>query len=238
MTDDEIKNAAAAFAKLNKKKIAKDLTRVEKFLPDETPVSVFMAGSPGAGKTEFSNRLIEILREGRKHDVLRIDTDDLRSLIPGYEGGKSSLFQFASSILAEKIHDLAIDNKQSFIFDGTFSDHDRAVANLERSLRKRRYVTVVYVYQSPEIAWKFTKDREKRDGRNITKEIFIERFLGAFDTIGKIAMQYSGRVDVFFVKKDIIKNEVEKIVEIIPENGTVANLVGKVYSKEELEKLL
>lgn len=47
-----IAEAALVFAQANKKPIAKRLTDPRVYLPEESPVSVFMAGSPGAGKTE------------------------------------------------------------------------------------------------------------------------------------------------------------------------------------------
>ena len=55
----KIKENAVSFANANKESIAKEITRTDVFLPEENPVSVFMAGSPGAGKTESSKNLIE-----------------------------------------------------------------------------------------------------------------------------------------------------------------------------------
>jgi len=91
---DEIKQQATIFAKREGKNIAKELTNPNIFLPDKIPISVFMAGSPGAGKTEFSrNVILTILEDSTKHNVLRIDGDDLRAKIPGYTGSNSCLFQ-------------------------------------------------------------------------------------------------------------------------------------------------
>ena len=95
--DEEVRQAAVQFAKNNKKEIAKRLTDPELYLPDKEPVSVFMAGSPGAGKTEASIELLErYSTDGIR--VLRIDPDDLRREIPGYIGTNSWLFQGAVSI--------------------------------------------------------------------------------------------------------------------------------------------
>lgn len=55
----KIKTEADAFANEHKDKIAKEATDVSIFLPEINPVSVFMAGSPGAGKTESSKNLIK-----------------------------------------------------------------------------------------------------------------------------------------------------------------------------------
>ena len=113
MTEEErIRKEAEEFARAHKKEIARELTDVNRFPPDTIPVSVFMAGSPGAGKTESSLRLIERL-SGDGHSVLRIDSDDLRSRFPSYTGKNSSLFQSATSIIADKMQDLAIEQSQN-----------------------------------------------------------------------------------------------------------------------------
>lgn len=138
MTDEErrIEESAIAFAKANKNKlaIAKRRTDLERFPPSKHPVSVFMAGSPGAGKTESSFRLIEELTGGRD-GVLRIDSDELRSEFAEYNGANSYLFQGATSILADKMQDLALHNNQSYVFDGTLSHLGRARKNIQRSVR-------------------------------------------------------------------------------------------------------
>ena len=56
MTSEEkrISDAAIEFARANKKDRCKALTDPTVYLPEQKPVSVFIAGSPGAGKTESS----------------------------------------------------------------------------------------------------------------------------------------------------------------------------------------
>ena len=136
---NDIKNEAIRFARKNKKEIAKRLTNPQVFLPDQEPVSVFMAGSPGAGKTEASKALLDELENVEKsRKVLRIDPDELRSEFEHYSGDNAWLFQPAVSILVDKIHDLALKQRQSFILDGTLSNHEKALENITRSLEKKR----------------------------------------------------------------------------------------------------
>src|SRR3989344_4958057 len=134
MTEDErIEQEASDFARVHKNEIAAELTDLTTFPPDTRPVSVFMAGSPGAGKTESSLWLIESL-SGGGHSVLRIDPDDLRPRFPNYTGKNSSLFQPATSIVADRMQDLAIDQSQNYVFDGTLTNLRRARENIGRSL--------------------------------------------------------------------------------------------------------
>lgn len=118
---EKIKTKALRHAKTHKKSIAWRLTDTQLFLPEAEPVSLFMAGSPGAGKTETSIALLEAF-DASGVRTLRIDPDELRGEFEDYSGANSWLFQGAVSILVEKIHDLALKQKQSFILGGTLSN--------------------------------------------------------------------------------------------------------------------
>lgn len=238
MDNESIKSEALAFAHKNGKQIAKDLTDLNIFPSKESPISIFMAGSPGAGKTEFSKNIIKLFEKDNNHQVIRIDGDDIRLLLPGYTGNNSSLFQNAVSIIVEKIHDRVLSQKQNFIFDGTFSKYEKAADNIKRSLNKRRRVFIFYVYQNPETAWRFTKKREEAEGRNIPKESFIEQFFGAKDTVNRIHDEFKNQVTIFLVKKDFEKNTVEKVLEIKPENPSIDDCIQHVYTKIMLNETL
>ena len=86
----KIKENAEEYARLNKNQIAKDIT--SKYESELNPVSVFMAGSPGAGKTESSIWLIKELSK-KENSILRIDPDELRKHFAEYTGKNSDLFQ-------------------------------------------------------------------------------------------------------------------------------------------------
>jgi ATP-dependent 26S proteasome regulatory subunit len=125
MTDKEIIEAAIKHARANKKAIAKKLTNTQKFPPEEQPVSVFMAGSPGAGKTEASKNLLESLNAS---NVIRLDADELRNYFDLYDGKNSHLFQGAVSILVEKVFDMALKNSQSILLDGRWGLNTKNVS--------------------------------------------------------------------------------------------------------------
>lgn len=238
MMDEEIRLAAIEFAKRNKNRIAKELTDKKKYLPDTIPVSAFMAGSPGAGKTEFSKSLIKTLEENSDRRVVRIDGDEVRPLIPGYTGNNSHLFQGAISLIVEKMHDMVLHQKQSFVLDSTFAKYEKAVSNIRRSLERNRPVFIFYIYQRPEVAWKFTHARELAEGRNIPKLAFIEQFLGAGETVKRISDEFRDSVVVFFVKKDFERNTVENIVKIEPDKAQVDDYVRERYTKRHPRKML
>jgi glutaredoxin-related protein len=240
MTDEEIQAAAIAFAKKNKNRIANELTDVTKYPPDTVPASVFMAGSPGAGKTEFSKRSIEILERNSNitHDVIRIDGDELRLFFSDYTGTNSYLFQGAISIIIDRIHDRVLEQGQTFVLDGTLFDYEKAAKNIRRSLSKGRPVFIFYVYQEPTVAWKFTVAREQAEGRNIPKSAFIDGFLGARDTVERIQEEFGTEVVIHFVKNDFERNEVSTIAELGHQGKKIDDYLPKRYTKDELETLL
>ena len=241
MSDEEIRIAAIEFAKHNKEKIAKELTDKTLYLPSAMPISVFMAGSPGAGKTELSRNFISLLGDfgDELRGVVRINGDDVRARIPGYTGSNSNLVHGAASLIVEKMHDLVLHNNQNFILDGTFSKHEKALKNINRSLGKKRSVFILYVFQKPEIAWKFTEARERVEGRNIPRQVFIDEFLGAMQTVKAIHKEFGneGNVHIFIVKKNYESNLVED-VETDPQQDFIDRHLDDGYTPEALEKLL
>lgn len=242
MTEEEVQAAAITFAKQNKNRIARELTDRAKYPPDAVPVSVFMAGSPGAGKTELSKNLIEILEKNSttKHGVIRIDGDEIRGFFSDYTGANSYLFQGAISIIVDRVQDLVLEQKQTFVLDGTFFDYERAAKNIRRSLGKGRRVFVFYVYQEPEVAWKFTQAREKTEGRNIPKSAFINAFLGARETVSRIRKEFGKEVVITLIQRNFEQDTVETIVQVeIQQVGKqIDDYIPKRYTRDELENLL
>lgn len=231
MTEDEqdIHDRAMEYARTNKKRIAQELTDNNTFPADEYPVSVFMAGSPGAGKTESSRNLIKRITKNQD-GILRIDSDDLRKYFVEYNGTNSHLFMGATSVLADRMHDLALEKKQNFVFDGTLSHLDKAWDNIKRSLDKRRFVQILYVYQEPLQAWQFVQEREKRDGRKIPREAFIEQYFKARENVNALKKGFGKNIQVDLVIKNIdgsdfrYKENVDIIDNYIPEKYTQSDL--------------
>ncbi len=212
----DLSEEAIKYVKDNKKKILSDFVNEELLESRDVPVSFFMAGSPGAGKTEFSKNWVKLLddlmksKKSSNFKIARIDPDEIRSILPGYNGKNSNLFQDAVSLVVNKIYDFVLTKKYNILLDGTFSKFDQAKNNIERSLRKNREVHIFYVYQDPIKAWEFSKKREILEGRKIELDVFVEEFFSAKDSVDKIKEHYGKRVVVDLIKKDY-QNKVEKI---------------------------
>lgn len=231
-TDEEL--SKAAIKHMRQKEILNSLIArfcdPIKYPDDSHPISVFMAGSPGAGKTEFSKNLIKEIG----HGVIRIDPDEVRNLIPQYTGGNAHLFQYAVNIGVDKIFYHALAHNQNFILDGTMANFNKAHENIERTLKQRDFVEIFYLFQDPVIAWDFTKKRELVEHRNITKEAFIKSFFGSQKTVSQIKSLYKDRVKLNLVIKNFTNNQEEFKKDI----EKIDKYLKQSYNVEELERIL
>lgn len=229
VAEQRIWDDAMKFARSNKKLIARRLTAIDVYPPEDEPVSVFMSGSPGAGKTEASVALVNLFTNS---PILRIDPDELRNEFDEYQGGNAYLFQGAVSILVSKILDCALAQRQSFLLDGTLARLDVARSNVDRSLAKGRFVQVLYVYQNPLLAWEFVKARERAEGRRILIDHFVEQYFSARDVVNALKLEYGKDVHVDLLLKHIDNSDrlykagVEKIDYHIPERYTREQLIA------------
>jgi predicted ABC-type ATPase len=232
--EQQIADEAVVFAKANRREIARRLTSLSFFPPDDFPVSIFMAGSPGAGKTEAS---LEFLARFETPTV-RIDPDLLRSEIPSYTGGNSYLFQRAISVLVDKVHDQVLKQNQSFLLDGTSANFDVVARNIRRSLRKQRFVLILYVYQDPESAWKFVAAREQVEGRNIPPHEFIRQYFSAREVVNRLKTEFGHAVTVDVLIKNengttrMYRENIQRIDDHIPEKYDQTSLARMLNANE------
>ena len=209
-SDDKIRKEAIKFIKKNKKLIISKFADLNKFPSSQKPFTVFMAGSPGAGKTEFSISLIKQLEEKDPNTkIVRIDADEIRDIIPQYDKTNSNLLQPAASIGVEKLFDHVQSYSQNVVLDGTFANYDVVLKDVKRALGKNRKVGIIYLYQEPKIAWEFTKKREKLEGRFVPLNTFIQSFLNSRENVNKIKKEFGTKVRLSLVIKNF-ENRVEK----------------------------
>ncbi|WP_328287971.1 zeta toxin family protein [Lactococcus lactis] len=202
-----------------------DIVSNKKQLIDKT--AVFMAGSPGAGKSEVASSIASIYP-----DYVVIDADYFRSKFPDYNGKNSSEFQKAASWLVEQSFRYVIENGYSFILDATFALIS-SNNNIKRALKNHFKPLIFYVYQEPLIAWSFTKKRERIEGLVVPKQTFINAFFKSRENIIRAKTKYP-ETELNIVLKDFDNNiadvhfDAENVELIIPQN----------YTREELEEEL
>lgn len=201
--------AAVNFIKQNKGFLYKKFVSLKVVKPEKKPLSIFMAGSPGAGKTEISRRLI---RENNLK-VVRIDADEIRKLIPQYTGTNSDLVQAAASRGVHILHDYVLKNNYNMLLDGTFAYAD-ALRNIRRSLKRKRFVHIIFVYQSPIVAWRFTKAREITEGRRVPRQTFVNGLFRAMENVRRVKEEFGDRIQLHAIVKNFEKNTEEEFLDI------------------------
>jgi UDP-N-acetylglucosamine kinase len=194
MTEEEkqIEQAAVRWIRrtVNKRALIEQFASPDTYKPSESPTIIFTAGSPGAGKTEFIKGFREPMERLFGVQLAVIDPDAVRDLLPGYTGSNSYLFQRAVSIAVDDLSRHVLKQNLSAFVDGTLSDYQRAHQNIEQVIEHYGTVMVCYVFQHPAIAWHFTQLREVVEGRNIQKDDFINKFLGAKETTNKLKADF------------------------------------------------
>lgn len=228
--DQILATKAERYIKEHSRELIKHFADPDRFASSRPPVSLFMAGSPGAGKTEFSKRLVE---QFSGKPPVRIDADEIRDLLPGYNGTNASLFQKACTIGVNKLLNHVIKKDIDFILDGTFA-YAHAASNIERSLQHGRKVEIYYLWQDPRIAWRFTQAREAEEGRRVTKNVFVSAFLAAQKNVRRAKDLFQDSIEINL----IIKNFETDIETFIPNIHSLEELLPKRYTQEDLENAL
>lgn len=171
-----------SWAKSIRTRVANKAANPAIYPPDERPISIFMAGTPGAGKTEWRKSFFKAIN----FKILQIDPDEFRCALPYYIGSNSHLFQIATSLITERVLDRAFEKNISFVLDGTLSSWGPAYKNIKRSLDRGRKVQIFFIHQDPCASWEFVEAREKIEGRRLTPDAFISSYFGCRDVITKI----------------------------------------------------
>ncbi len=216
--DEEIQVEAYEYIKSNKQKL------INFFLEKKNTHKkiFFMAGSPGAGKSEMALTLQE------KYNLDIIDTDEIRRICPRYNGKNSSLFQRASSRGVSILINESFKKEYSFILDGNFSDFDMQKNNIERALKRDYEIEIYYIYRPLIIAQEYTKIREEKEGRKVPDNIFYNKFLNSITTVNKIKKQYSNiKINFYNLYDDLVLKDINNLDEVISKS---------VIMKEDVQK--
>ncbi|WP_256200729.1 zeta toxin family protein [Vibrio mediterranei] len=232
LSDEQIVEKAVKEAKRLKKKIARAL--VDHLPQEESAVSVFMAGSPGAGKTETARNMIKTFMSESGVELVHIENDELRKEFEDYNGINSPLFQRPATLLVEAIHDRALKKDVSFILDSTLSSLDKAKDNIQRSLKRGRYVLIIFVYQEPEQAWCLVKAREIVEGRRVPEEVFVNQFMESQRVVSELKKLFKDQIDIIFIEKNIDGKNERPHFNV----SDIDALLRKKYNRESLEAIV
>ncbi|HEY6736838.1 MAG TPA: zeta toxin family protein [Candidatus Saccharimonadia bacterium] len=225
---------AITFVKANKRNLIERFANPQEFTSTPHPETFFMAGSPGAGKTEWSRNFLQAYKETHGVNILRIDPDDIRAAIPGYTGNNSDEVQGGAALAVQKILDHALTKNLSFLFDGTFAKYDLAHQNIERAIRHDRRPVVLYVHQDPLVAWDITKARELREGRMVPKETFINAYFSSRENVNQCKAEFGDKMYLYLINKNADTLQYKYEINIT----NVDHYLKAPYTRELLEEKL
>ena len=162
-----------------------------------TPAVFFTAGSPGAGKSELINQRLHVFS-----NILVIDADEFRRLLPYYEETNAPLFQRAASNLVEYVYMKATAEGLDIIMDSNFASFKNAEFNLSLALERGYLTAIDYVYLDPALAWAYARQRK----RKVPLSVLKNNFMKCRSTIKKVLKdeRFIGRVQVtvYYREKD------------------------------------
>jgi UDP-N-acetylglucosamine kinase len=210
LSSEEEDEKAIAYIKKHKKELCEYFASDEIYSSFEKPTSIFMAGTPGAGKTETAISLNKELNTPAVH----IDADSIKAWIPEYTGKKSFVFQGASAIGVDILYGHILKKNKSVILDATFANYEKAHQNVWRSVKRDRPTQIFYVYQDFDLSWQFTIAREKQEGRHVPKEVFQHALKNSGKNVLKIKKEFGNSIAIYLVEKNF-KGQTEKIYDNI-----------------------
>ncbi len=231
MPNSDLEEKAKKWVRDNTNILIEKFADPVKFPGVSNPFTIFMAGSPGAGKTEYSKSFIKGYDPNTK--IVRIDADEIRDMIPDYTGGNAYKFQGAAALGVEKLYDQVQKKHQNVIVDGTFSDFKKGLQDVERALHRHRKVGIFYLYQDPLIAWEFTKKREKVEGRHVSKDMFISSFFLAKENVNKVKKILGDKIELHLVEKNYTNEQENTKFNI----DMIDNHLKIKYNEQDLERL-
>jgi predicted kinase len=196
------------------------------YVADTAPVTVFMAGSPGAGKTEISRELVKQFKTKAVH----IDADEIRKMLPGYTGTNAHLFQAAASIGVDELYIRCLSRGFNVVVDGTFA-HLQTDQNIRKSFAKDRKVVIYFIYQDPVVAWDFTRKREVVEQRKITKDMFVKGYCLSRSNVAEAKAKFGDRIELNLIIKNLTNDAIGNFYQNI---SSLDMYIPNMYTESEL----
>ena len=85
--------------------------------------------------------------------------------------------------------------------DGTFRSGN-SLSNIDRAVRKKYIIKIMYIHQEPRVAWSFTQARERIEKRAIDKQGFIQAYFDIHANIELLAAEEYANVSLDIIVKD------------------------------------
>ena len=172
---------------------------IEKFkdgvvcIDNNKPIAILMGGSPASGKSTFLKKYAPYLL---KDEILRIDADEVRAMLPEYEGWNASQTHLETKDIVNTLlsdRTIGLPCETDIIYDGTMNSN-KSYLPLIKLLRKMDYkIFVVYIDKVPkDVIVDRALNRYKSSGRFVPLEVIDDFFDKGKDALNEIKKKVDG----------------------------------------------
>ena len=172
---------------------------IEKFkdgvvcIDNNKPIAILMGGSPASGKSTFLKKYAPYLL---KDEILRIDADEVRAMLPEYEGWNASQTHLETKDIVNTLlsdRTIGLPCETDIIYDGTMNSN-KSYLPLIKLLRKMDYkIFVVYIDKVPKnVIVDRALNRYKSSGRFVPLEVIDDFFDKGKDALNEIKKKVDG----------------------------------------------
>lgn len=134
----------------------------------ETPNVIMLGGRGGSGKTSATASLIS-----NADRYLNINSDDVKSMLPEYQGWNAGLLHEESSIITDQIERIARDIGLNVIYDATMKSEGSAVQRMQDYHAAGYDVDGFFVHTTPYISAQRAMARALTSGRYVPPEYIL-----------------------------------------------------------------
>jgi predicted ABC-type ATPase len=153
------------------------------------PIAIFMGGSPASGKSSFLRKYSPYLL---KEEILKVDADEIRAMLPEYEGYNAAQTHLETKDIVNTLlsdRNIGIPCDFDLIYDGTMNSVKSYIPLMD-ILRKRGYkIFIVYMDNvDRDVIIKRALERYQKSGRFVPLEViedFFEKGKTAFNQLKK-----------------------------------------------------
>ena len=157
------------------------------------PIAILMGGSPASGKSTFLRKYAPYLL---KDEILRIDADEVRSMLPEYEGWNASQTHLETKDIVNTLlsdRTIGLPCETDIIYDGTMNSN-KSYLPLIKVLRKLGYkIFIVYIDKVPkDVIVDRALKRYGKSGRFVPLEVIDDFFDKGKDALNEIKNKVDG----------------------------------------------
>jgi predicted ABC-type ATPase len=241
------------------KKIVDTFTKNKPCIVNRQPIAILTGGAPASGKSTFIKKYVDL----DPNKVYHVDADEVRAMLPEYEGWNASQTHLETSDIVTKLIDtIGQPCEFDLIYDGTMNRADKYTDLVDKLHNLGYKVFIIYISIPKEVSIERSRERYKSMGRYVPKEVIDKVYssgLTAFEDVAKNMADGYVRIDGIsgeIVEKggmempknveygkggkigfEALSNKVAKNYEGKSVKPEYRKLYGKTYSKEEAKEV-